>query len=172
MLKHVLHTSFNVCYLKLYVVQGVTVHGSPSLVSKQVGRNTCSLALEPLTTGRWWYRYKDLVDDEDHERLTRVLTALEKKDEMQQRMEAITKSVVPPAAVLLCLACRTPHANNQTFPACSSAISVCYICFTTDSAAWQPLPSAVGSASTCIQGLAAEPSFATLSSYRGVDAVH
>ncbi|KAL3160958.1 hypothetical protein ABBQ38_009350 [Trebouxia sp. C0009 RCD-2024] len=36
-------------------------------------------------------RYKDLVDDEDHERLTRVLTALEKKDEMQQRMEAITK---------------------------------------------------------------------------------
>lgn len=38
-------------------------------------------------------RYKDLVDDEDHERLTRVLTALEKKDEMQQRMEAITKSV-------------------------------------------------------------------------------
>ena len=119
MLKHVLHTSFNVCYLQLYVVQGVTVHGSPSLVSKQVGRKTCSLALEPLTTGRWWYRYKDLVDDEDHERLTRVLTALEKKDEMQQRMEAITKSVVPPAAVLLCLACRTPHASNQTFPACS-----------------------------------------------------
>ena len=39
-------------------------------------------------------RYKDLVDDEDHERLTRVLTALEKKDEMQQRMEAITKSVL------------------------------------------------------------------------------
>ncbi|KAL3163124.1 hypothetical protein ABBQ32_009538 [Trebouxia sp. C0010 RCD-2024] len=38
-------------------------------------------------------RYKDLVDDEDHERLTRVLTALEKKDEMQQRMEAITKSI-------------------------------------------------------------------------------
>lgn len=33
------------------------------------------------------------MDDEDHERLTRVLTALEKKDEMQQRMEAITKSV-------------------------------------------------------------------------------
>jgi len=32
------------------------------------------------------------VDDEDHERLTRVLTALEKKDNMQQRMEAITKS--------------------------------------------------------------------------------
>ena len=32
-----------------------------------------------------------MVDDEDHERLTRVLTALEKKDEMQQRMEAITK---------------------------------------------------------------------------------
>ena len=40
-----------------------------------------------------YVRYKDLVDDEDHERLTRVLTALEKKDEMQQRMEAITKSV-------------------------------------------------------------------------------
>lgn len=37
-------------------------------------------------------RYKDLVDDEDHERLTRVMTALEKKDEMQTRMEAITKS--------------------------------------------------------------------------------
>ncbi len=37
-------------------------------------------------------RYKELVDDEDHERLTRVLTALEKKDDMQQRMEAITKS--------------------------------------------------------------------------------
>ncbi|KAL0041472.1 hypothetical protein WJX79_004709 [Trebouxia sp. C0005] len=36
-------------------------------------------------------RYKELVDDEDHERLTRVLTALEKKDDMQQRMEAITK---------------------------------------------------------------------------------
>lgn len=36
-------------------------------------------------------RYKELVDDEDHERLTRLLTALEKKDEMQQRMEAITK---------------------------------------------------------------------------------
>ncbi|KAL0042006.1 hypothetical protein WJX77_000505 [Trebouxia sp. C0004] len=35
--------------------------------------------------------YKELVDDEDHERLTRVLTALEQKDEMQQRMEAITK---------------------------------------------------------------------------------
>ncbi len=32
------------------------------------------------------------MDDEDHERLTRVLTALEKKDNMQQRMEAITKS--------------------------------------------------------------------------------
>ncbi len=31
------------------------------------------------------------MDDEDHERLTRVLTALEKKDDMQQRMEAITK---------------------------------------------------------------------------------
>lgn len=40
-----------------------------------------------------YVRYKDLVDDEDHERLTRVLTALEKKDEMQQRMEAITKSI-------------------------------------------------------------------------------
>ena len=40
------------------------------------------------------HRYKDLVDDEDHERLTRVLTTLEKKDEMQQRMEAITKSVL------------------------------------------------------------------------------
>ena len=39
-------------------------------------------------------RYKDLVDDEDHERLTRMLTALEKKDEMQQRMEAITKSAL------------------------------------------------------------------------------
>ena len=38
-------------------------------------------------------RYKELVDDEDHERLTRLLAALEKKDEMQQRMEAITKSV-------------------------------------------------------------------------------
>ena len=38
-------------------------------------------------------RYKELVNDEDHERLTRVLTALEKKDDMQQRMEAITKSV-------------------------------------------------------------------------------
>ena len=38
------------------------------------------------------FRYKELVDDEDHERLTRLLTALEKKDEMQQRMEAITKS--------------------------------------------------------------------------------
>ena len=36
-------------------------------------------------------RYKDLVDDEDHDRLVRVMTALEKKDEMQQRMEAITK---------------------------------------------------------------------------------
>ena len=42
-----------------------------------------------------WTRYKDLVDDEDHERLTRVLTALEKKDDMQQRMEAITKSAPP-----------------------------------------------------------------------------
>ena len=41
-------------------------------------------------------RYKDLVDDEDHERLTRVMAALEKKDEMQQRMEAITKSVLLP----------------------------------------------------------------------------
>lgn len=41
-------------------------------------------------------RYKELVEDEDHERLTRVLTALEKKDEMQQRMEAITKSVLLP----------------------------------------------------------------------------
>ena len=88
---------------------------APPLVSKQVGRNTCSLALEPLTTGRWWYRYKDLVDDEDHERLTRVLTALEKKDEMQQRMEAITKSVVPPAAVLLCLACRPSQPAVQPF---------------------------------------------------------
>ena len=37
-------------------------------------------------------RYKELVDDEDHERLTRVLTALEKKDDMQQRMESIIKS--------------------------------------------------------------------------------
>lgn len=47
-------------------------------------------------TGSGCVRYKDLVDDEDHERLTRVLTALEKKDEMQQRMEAITKLVLPP----------------------------------------------------------------------------
>lgn len=38
-----------------------------------------------------WCRYKDLVGDEDHDRQMRVLAALEKKDEMQQRMEAITK---------------------------------------------------------------------------------
>jgi len=41
-------------------------------------------------------RYKELVDDEDHERLTRFLTALEKKDDMQQRMESITKSAPLP----------------------------------------------------------------------------
>ena len=52
-------------------------------------------------------RYKDLVDDEDHERLTRILTALEKKDEMQQRMEAITKSV------LLILTHTTSKANQS-----------------------------------------------------------
>ena len=59
-------------------------------------------------------RYKDLVDDEDHERLTRVLTALEKRDEMQQRMEAITKSVVPHCPPL-----PPPPSPSRSVPACA-----------------------------------------------------
>ena len=41
--------------------------------------------------GAWYCRYRELVDDEDHDRQMRMLAAMEKKDEMQQRMEAITK---------------------------------------------------------------------------------
>ena len=37
------------------------------------------------------FRYQDLVDDEEHDRLLKTLAALEKKDEMAQRMEAVTK---------------------------------------------------------------------------------
>ena len=36
-------------------------------------------------------RYQDLVDDEEHDRLLKALVVLEKKDEMAQRMEAVTK---------------------------------------------------------------------------------
>eukprot|EP00891_Asterochloris_glomerata_P006657 jgi/Astpho2/6657/fgenesh1_pg.00101_%23_46_t len=36
-------------------------------------------------------RYHDLVDDEEHDRLLKTLAVLEKKDEMAQRMEAVTK---------------------------------------------------------------------------------
>ena len=36
-------------------------------------------------------RYQDLVDDEEHDRLLKTLAVLEKKDEMAQRMEAVTK---------------------------------------------------------------------------------
>ena len=36
-------------------------------------------------------RYQDLVDDEEHDRLLKALVVLEKKDQMAQRMEAVTK---------------------------------------------------------------------------------
>ena len=36
-------------------------------------------------------RYPDLVDDEEHDRLLKPLAVLEEKDEMAQRMEAVTK---------------------------------------------------------------------------------
>ena len=36
-------------------------------------------------------RYQDLVDDEEHDQLLKTLAVLEKKDEMAQRMEAVTK---------------------------------------------------------------------------------
>ena len=59
-----------------------------------------------------WRRYKDLVDDEDHERLTRIMTALEKKDDMQQRMAAITKSAI-------CLPFTAIHAAQSRRTACA-----------------------------------------------------
>lgn len=69
-----------------------------------------------MLTGSGCVRYKDLVDDEDHDRLTRVLTALEKKDEMQQRMEAITKLVLPPM-----------HANDDDLTRCTLPFMLCKV---------------------------------------------
>ncbi|KAL0050163.1 hypothetical protein WJX82_005580 [Trebouxia sp. C0006] len=70
-------------------------NGTVSLPQLPAGVSGFAAAFGSIAAGqnteRTDTRYKELVDDEDHERLTRVLTALEKKDNMQQRMEAITK---------------------------------------------------------------------------------
>lgn len=43
----------------------------------------------PAFCSSWYRRYRELVEDEDHDRLMAVVGALEKKDEMAQRMDAI-----------------------------------------------------------------------------------